>query len=443
DVIGQDWSTSLFHEDLEKFKQILDTAQAGTGVFGQEFRRTRKDGSIAYQTLSCKPIWHGGGLAGVECFLIDGVEPRSATPEQIEWSPRLLIVEDEALAARHLKMSLTAMGYQVAGVVNSGEEAMDAARETLPDLVLMDIMLDGEMDGVETAALIRSEMDIPVVYLTAYTDERLMERAKLTEPLGYLVKPFREEAVRATLEMALHRYTSEKGFRGELRNQVQQRTAELLTLNENLRREILERERAEQALRESRELYYTLFEQSLDPIAITTPKGDFIDANSSFIDLVGYTREELMQINAKALWSVPEDRTNWENKMAERGFSREYEWRCCRKDGSVRECLLNSTVRWTEDGTVQYQSVCRDVTERRRMEIERERLISELTAAKDALQFEATHDGLTSIWNRAEILRKIHVELTRCQREGLALGIIMIDVDHFKRINDEHGHLAG
>ena len=99
---------------------------------------------------------------------------------------KILVVEDEGIVAMHLKNRLKSLGYAVSAVVFSGEEAIKKAAETHPDLVLMDIRLKGEMDGIEAAEQIRVRFNIPVVYLTAYTDDETLQRAKVTEPFGLL-----------------------------------------------------------------------------------------------------------------------------------------------------------------------------------------------------------------------------------------------------------------
>ncbi|MBC8228311.1 response regulator, partial [bacterium] len=105
---------------------------------------------------------------------------------------QILIVEDEILIAESIKISLQYLGYDVSAMVASGEEAIKNAAENRPSLVLMDIVLIGEIDGIEAANEIRSRFDIPVVYLTAHEDEETLERAKITEPFGYIIKPYNE-----------------------------------------------------------------------------------------------------------------------------------------------------------------------------------------------------------------------------------------------------------
>ncbi|MEA2084320.1 MAG: response regulator [Thermodesulfobacteriota bacterium] len=118
---------------------------------------------------------------------------------------RILVVEDEGIIAKDIQKSLQDLGYHVCAVASSGEEAIKKAQEDRPDLVLMDIVLRDKMDGIETAGLLRSNFNIPVVYLTAYTDKKTLERAKVTEPFGYIIKPFEVRELHTAVEMALYK----------------------------------------------------------------------------------------------------------------------------------------------------------------------------------------------------------------------------------------------
>jgi len=126
---------------------------------------------------------------------------------------KIFIVEDEAIVAESLNDQLEALGYIVTGNAPSGEEALCNIKEKLPDLVLMDIMLEGEMDGVETAQQIRELYGIPVIFLSAYSDAETLGRAKLTEPFGYLIKPYKERELHTTLEITLYKHRMEKRVR--------------------------------------------------------------------------------------------------------------------------------------------------------------------------------------------------------------------------------------
>lgn len=126
-------------------------------------------------------------------------DPRS--PE-----PRALIVEDEALIAEELRERLSRLGFSVIAVVDSGEESVEIATREHPDLVLMDIRLKGEKDGVQAAKEIRQQVDVPIVYLTAYSDRMTVDRAKQTEHDGFILKPFLRRELQPTIEVAMRRH---------------------------------------------------------------------------------------------------------------------------------------------------------------------------------------------------------------------------------------------
>ncbi|MBN2289521.1 MAG: response regulator [Candidatus Glassbacteria bacterium] len=126
--------------------------------------------------------------------------------------PQIMVVEDEFVVAADIRSTLECRGYGVAAVVSKGQEAVRKAEELKPDLVLLDIVLEGEMDGIEAAGQLRSRFGIPVVYLTACADEEVMERAEKTGPLGYLVKPFNESTLISTVRVALKRAEVERSL---------------------------------------------------------------------------------------------------------------------------------------------------------------------------------------------------------------------------------------
>lgn len=129
--------------------------------------------------------------------------------KNLNGTPRIMVVEDEGIIAQDIKNCLEGLGYIVPDVVFTGREAIARAGELRPDLILMDIVLKGDIDGIETAAEIRKKYNIPIVYLTAYEDDRTLKRAKLTEPLGYILKPFEERYLRSSIEMALYKHQME------------------------------------------------------------------------------------------------------------------------------------------------------------------------------------------------------------------------------------------
>lgn len=184
---------------------------------------------------------------------------------------RIMVVEDEGVIAMNLKSSLESMGYVVTSTEFSGEDAVRNTARDRPDLVLMDIVLSGEMDGIEAAGKIHSDFNIPIVYITAHSDEGLMKRIKKTEPFGYIVKPFEERELAVTVETAIYRHEMES------------------------------------ALRESETRYRTLFESAADAIYLVDPEAlKIIDCNSSASEMTGYTMRELKTMTVDELYLLEE-----------------------------------------------------------------------------------------------------------------------------------------
>jgi len=156
---------------------------------------------------------------------------------------RLLVVEDESIVAMDIKHRAEGLGYDVLGIAASGEEAIEKTEENQPDLVLMDIVLKGKMDGIQAAQEIRERFDIPVVYLTAYSDEKTLSRAKLTGPFGYIIKPFEDRELHSAVEVALYKH------------------------------------KMDSKLRESEERYRMLFQSSPNPIVLMDDNGKIIYNN--------------------------------------------------------------------------------------------------------------------------------------------------------------------
>ncbi|MCX6295165.1 MAG: response regulator [Bacteroidetes bacterium] len=127
----------------------------------------------------------------------------------------ILIVEDESIVAKDIQHSLKKLGYSVVGMCSTGEDAIKFAEELKPDLVLMDIMLKGEMSGIEAAGHIREKFNIPIIYLTAYADESTLSKAKVSEPYGYIIKPFKEIDLHTSIEMAIYKHEKETDVKKE------------------------------------------------------------------------------------------------------------------------------------------------------------------------------------------------------------------------------------
>src|SRR5271166_4762672 len=126
---------------------------------------------------------------------------------------QILVVEDEGLIAADIQKRLQRLGYPEPAIANSGEEALQRVRSTPFDLILMDIRLKGGMDGITTAGLLKTEFRAPLVYMTAHSDLETVSRAKLTEPLGYLLKPITDGDLRSTVQVSIYKHEMERRVR--------------------------------------------------------------------------------------------------------------------------------------------------------------------------------------------------------------------------------------
>ena len=256
---------------------------------------------------------------------------------------RILIVEDENIVAMDLGKRLKRLGYEVPATASSGEQAIQSAGEHRPDLVLMDIVLKGEMDGIQAAEEIHARYDIPVVFLTAYADDKTLQRAKLTGPLGYIVKPFKEGELHAVIQAGLYRHDVER------------------------------------RLEESEERYRTLFDNVNDAIFILDLNGRFLDVNRTACERLGYSREELLQMGARDIdthkfAALVDERFEAFKKHGQHYFETAH----VRRDGAIIPIELSvRRIDYRDQSAV--LSIARDITERQRAQ-------AALQKAKDELE---------------------------------------------------------
>ena len=272
---------------------------------------------------------------------------------------RILIVEDDAIISASFERILSALGYDVIGIIAFGEEVLQKVVESPPDLVLMDIYLAGDMNGIEAAAQIQAQFDIPVVYLTAYSNDALLQKARNTEPYGYLVKPVRERDLHATIKMALYRH------------------------------------KLEDALRESEELHRITLSNISDAVFITDDSGAFTYICPNVDIIFGYSEEEVSafgnieKLLGGSLFDI--------NQLDISGEIPNIEHEIVDKAGKGHTLLVNVKSVSIKGGTLLY--TCRDVTERKQAEEELreyrdhlEQLVEgrtvELTRANEQLQRE-------------------------------------------------------
>ncbi len=247
---------------------------------------------------------------------------------------RILIAEDEAIVAEDLAMTLQDLGYQVVGTASTGLLAIQLAEELKPDLVLTDISLRGEINGIQASEQIRARFDIPVIFLTAYAETDVLSRAKVTEPYGFLAKPFSYHILKITIDAALYKHAADK------------------------------------RIRESEERYRMLVEQSLDGIVLV--QGTTVRfVNSALAKMFGFQNKEEAVGQSVRPFEAPEYR----DVMAKMGVEREesksvpdcYEFKALRRDGTsfAAEVKVNVT---TYHGERARQGIIRDISERKKLE---------------------------------------------------------------------------
>lgn len=278
----------------------------------------------------------------------------------------ILIAEDETITAKSIEDSLCSFGYTVSGIVSTGEDAVSQAKATEPDLVLMDIRLRGNLDGVEAACRIRKQFGIPVVYLTAYADDETLERAKSAEPFGYLVKPFLPETLNSTIEISLSKRAKEK------------------------------------KLQESEERFRLMFDRALDAIVLQTPNGGILAANRAACILTGYSHRELLSktiadlIPAECSAEFVGKSRRWKG-----GSPPTLETVALCQDGTSTPVELTLTP-FRVSGDLLFLTVARDISERKRADDERDRFVADL---KEELANVRTLDGMLPICASCKSIR--------------------------------------
>ena len=210
----------------------------------------------------------------------------------------ILVVEDEIIVAKDIQIKLEKLGYTIIDIVSTGEDAIKITEDVHPDLVLMDIRLEGKMDGIDAANTIRNKFDIPVIFITAYGDEETFSRAKITEPFGFILKPFETRELHSNIEIALYKYHVEKELadhRHNLEKLIDERTKELKEANKRLQKEIIHGEKAEnEAIRAKNSLENVINSASEIIIAIDNHYQIQLWNNSAEL-LTGYPQKEILK----------------------------------------------------------------------------------------------------------------------------------------------------
>lgn len=253
---------------------------------------------------------------------------------------KILIVEDESIEAMNFEQSLKSLGYNVVGVAGTGEDAIKKVVELKPDLILMDIILKGDMDGIETATQIKKEFDTPVVYLTAHPEESIVKRAKLTSPYGYLTKPVNKTELKNIIELSLYKYQNEK------------------------------------KLKESENRFRYIFENSLDVAYKRKLESDQYEYLSPVIEkILGYSVEELISMpTSKVLELIHPHDLNKVKEIFASAFSGKtnkysLEYRIKQKNGKYKWLNDYGSIVQEKESAALIGSI-RDITEQKKAEDE-------------------------------------------------------------------------
>lgn len=330
----------------------------------------------------------------------------------------ILIVEDERVAAWNIQAALEKFGYTVVGNVASGEAAISQAETLKPDLVLMDIRLPGEIDGIEAAARIRNQFQIPVVYLSAYADDQTLERAIATDPYGYLIKPFKRIELHTTITTALRRCQLEK----QLQATQQWLTSTLNSIG--------------------------------DGTIATDTEGRITFMNPVAEAITGWILSEAIGKSVNQVLNLYHGETGLaiENPLLlamQQGIPVHLPSRSLLRTKSGIERLIDDVATPIRDAFGKVLGgaiVFRDITERQETEqalLRQQSEYQKLQQANQQLEYLAMIDGLTQVANRRRFDEYIQQQWNQSALEQTPRALILCDLDYFKRYNDTYGHLAG
>jgi diguanylate cyclase (GGDEF)-like protein len=360
-------------------------------------------------------------------------------------SRRILIVEDERIIARDIGKTLEEMGHVVCGTARSSNEALDQAAAHRPDLVLMDIRINGQLDGIEVAAELKRRHHMPVVFLTGNTDEATLQRAFQAEPDGYLSKPFTRATLRSAIEVAVQRH----GVEGRLRR-----------MNEEL------------AAQKSQ------LEKRADELGMLSEMGDFLqlcDNADEVLAIVTRFGPQLFPVDVCALYLVDDSgnaltaATTWGQGHSQSGFDLdgcralrrghthrvvppEDQLRCAHLEPSsvVASVCVPMMTNGSSHGVLSVSFSFADLSaseiwaKEKLATVVAQRISLTLTnlRIREQLKRESILDPLTGLFNRRYMASAFERELRLASRTGRPIGLIMFDVDGFKQVNDRFGHAA-
>ena len=313
---------------------------------------------------------------------------------------KILIVEDERIIAIDLQRRLERYGYRITGVTSTGHEAIASIESELPDIILMDVMLAGNMDGIQTAEICRERWEIPVIFLTAFSDEKTLERAKHVEPAGYILKPFKEKELYTSIDIALYKYGVDKQLKRQER------------------------------------WYSAMFDSIEDGIVATDTRGDIRFVNPVGESILGRSEEELSGLPIDEVLEIYDSQAGLLNfrDLAE----------IPTEDLPFRfqdTILVNYRGEKIHvDGSF---SIIRDQQETAEGIVVALHDTSVVKRLSDRISYQASHDILTGLANREAFSRRLNALMQNTMESSITHALLYIDLDQFKVVNDTLGHRAG
>ncbi|MEO5361463.1 MAG: diguanylate cyclase [Nitrospirota bacterium] len=316
---------------------------------------------------------------------------------------RVMVVEDEGIIAMDIRRTLADFGYIVTSVSATAEEAVKRSQTDKADVVLMDVVLGGPMDGIEAAEIIRSTSGTPVIFLTSYSDEYILERAKITEPFGYLLKPFRDRELYVTIEMALYK------------------------------------DKMQRQLRQSHDWFSTTLMSIGDGVITTDAEGRVTFINKAAARLAGLKEEEVIgfpigQLITLKDESAQEAANDFEDVLipiigAKTPISLTNHLLITNTGKAIAVSMTTATIQDEKGNILGAAITFQDQTKRRELE--------------NQLRHMVLTDSMTELNNRRGFYILAEHQLKLAKRFNKEVAIVFIDVDGLKRINDTLGHLVG
>lgn len=315
------------------------------------------------------------------------------------------------------------MGYMVTGVVQTGEEVIENVTENLPDIILMDITLGGKIDGICAVQKVHAQTDIPVIYLTANSDNEVFERAKLTDPYAYLIKPYEIYQLQNAIEIALFKHNLEK------------------------------------KLKESENRYRTIFEASGSAMMLVDENDTIIMVNEQFENMTGCSKASVENMANWTEFFAPAERTKMEGLLRHTDDSasstrHHFESILVDKNGNTK--IVYTNIKKFPGSNSRVVSL-NDISELKLAEKEIRALNNELNSknkglnqeiilrqrVEKQLRYKATHDHLTGLPNRVLLFDRLKQAFAFDERHNKLIALMILDLDNFKNINDTMGHLSG